>query len=94
MLSATPGIAAPAATATKPPIKAYSIRSWPGLSRRAGKINILVCIFSLLCPGLRALRLSVPATNRPKERFGWRPLRLKEIRKLRPDLRVALRLPA
>jgi hypothetical protein len=29
MLSATPGDIAPAATATKPAISAYSIRSWP-----------------------------------------------------------------
>ena len=28
MLDATPGIMAPAATATKPAIKAYSMRSW------------------------------------------------------------------
>ena len=32
MLLATLGISAPAATATKPAISAYSIRSWPCLS--------------------------------------------------------------
>ena len=32
MLSATPGITAPAATATKPAIKAYSMRSWACVS--------------------------------------------------------------
>ena len=32
MLLATPGIIAPAATATKPAINAYSMRSWPRLS--------------------------------------------------------------
>src|SRR5579863_930075 len=30
MLVATPGMIAPAATATKPAIGAYSMRSWPG----------------------------------------------------------------
>lgn len=32
MLLATPGMIAPAATATKPAISAYSMRSWPRLS--------------------------------------------------------------
>ena len=32
MLVATPGMIAPAATATKPAIKAYSIRSWACVS--------------------------------------------------------------
>ena len=32
MLVATPGMIAPAATATKPAIKAYSMRSWPRVS--------------------------------------------------------------
>ncbi len=32
MLLATPGMIAPAATATKPAIKAYSMRSWPRVS--------------------------------------------------------------
>jgi len=32
MLLATPGMMAPAATATNPANKAYSIRSWPQLS--------------------------------------------------------------
>jgi len=32
ILEETPGIMAPAATATKPAINAYSIKSWPRLS--------------------------------------------------------------
>ena len=32
MLDATPGMIAPAATATKPAMRAYSIRSWPWVS--------------------------------------------------------------
>jgi hypothetical protein len=32
MLVATPGMIAPAATATKPAINAYSMRSWPRVS--------------------------------------------------------------
>ena len=32
MLVATPGMIAPAATATKPAIRAYSMRSWPFVS--------------------------------------------------------------
>jgi hypothetical protein len=32
MLLATPGMMAPAATATNPAIKAYSMRSWPRVS--------------------------------------------------------------
>ena len=34
MLDATPGITAPAATATKPAIKAYSMRSCPRVSTK------------------------------------------------------------
>ena len=33
MLLATPGMMAPAATATKPAIRAYSMRSWAWVSR-------------------------------------------------------------
>jgi hypothetical protein len=34
MLVETPGMMAPAVTATKPAINAYSIRSWPQVSRK------------------------------------------------------------
>ena len=59
MLLAAPGMTAPAAAATKPAINAYSIRSWPLVSRRTRifKIKLLIFIFSLLCSGLRAQRV-------------------------------------
>jgi hypothetical protein len=43
MLVETPGMIAPAATATKPAIRAYSIKSWPVVSIQSfGPINKFV----------------------------------------------------
>lgn len=49
---ATPGIIAPAATATKPAIRAYSMRSWPlvscqSLNFQAKFVSIFNCLSSL-----------------------------------------------
>lgn len=48
---ATFGIIAPAATATKPAISAYSIRSWPRVSRKtfnvqSAFVNVFNCVAS------------------------------------------------
>ena len=53
MLVATPGMIAPAATATKPAIKAYSIRSWPWVSlHRTNRYRIVMAkCKAVLCLG-------------------------------------------
>jgi hypothetical protein len=50
MLSATPGITAPAATATNPAIRAYSIKSCPDvfINSRTFNINFFIVSFLLL----------------------------------------------
>ena len=50
MLVAMPGMMAPAATATKPAIRAYSIKSWPRLSDQIFNFTIafkiaVICFF-------------------------------------------------
>jgi hypothetical protein len=60
MLVATPGIIAPAATATKPAIKAYSMRSWPRVSFQIlsfkTKLVIRVILMSPFLPATNFLR--------------------------------------
>ena len=80
MLVATPGMIAPAATATKPAIKAYSMRSWPRVSFQIlsfhTKLLIRVMYFSfpptafspplLVSYHLKTVRLN---QRKPLERF-------------------------
>jgi hypothetical protein len=44
----TPGIIAPAATATKPAINAYSMRSWPRVSFQTCSFKIRLFIYPLI----------------------------------------------
>jgi hypothetical protein len=54
MLLETPGIIAPAATATKPAMRAYSMRSWPRRSRQAcmrrRRARLLIIVLLILLP--------------------------------------------
>jgi hypothetical protein len=53
MLLATPGIIDPAATATNPAMRAYSIKSWPWLSVQILNFHIrLIAFFIRLFPVL------------------------------------------
>jgi len=55
MLAETPGMIAPAATATKPAIRAYSIRSCPRLSaHNFAKVKIARILF-IVIPPLKSL---------------------------------------
>src|SRR5277367_5176775 len=50
MLEDTPGMIAPAATATKPAISAYSIRSWPRVSLHTFSFNTKLVICVIVSP--------------------------------------------
>ncbi len=55
ILVATPGMIAPAASATNPAISAYSMRSCPVLSHQSRwmeavrTLDIVICVASILC---------------------------------------------
>jgi hypothetical protein len=55
MLVDTPGIIAPAETATNPAMRAYSIRSWPWLSAQilnfhTRLMSVFICLLPVLPP--------------------------------------------
>jgi hypothetical protein len=50
MLEETPGMIAPAATATKPAINAYSIKSWPRVSFHTFSFNTKFVIRVIFSP--------------------------------------------
>src|ERR1039458_9723655 len=55
MLVATPGMIAPAATATKPAIKAYSMRSWPRVSFQILSFQTRLVIRVIYCSPWRRI---------------------------------------
>ena len=80
MLVATPGMIAPAATATKPAIKAYSMRSWPRVSFQILSFQTRLVIRVIYCSPWRRISSTAMSKLSPEDAMLHRSKHLEIIR--------------
>src|SRR5262249_30288690 len=92
MLLATPGMMAPAATATKPAIKAYSMRSWPRRSFQIRELSTTRTICNTVGSFYTAILISLYEINIISSKYEWyvRTRMLSEINPIFSEITLVL----